>query len=235
MYQEEKSVLAERMTELRKRHNLTQEDIAKYLNCNRATVANYENGKRQPDYNTLIKLAKKHGVSTDYLLGFTDVTTTDRDLKFICDYTGLSEKSVKLLRYVKENYKNENKYDGRQKSINEVLDIANALLEHSPFGLDEIALLTAEYKNALIQEAKNIEATIENSNNELQYLDALCELSLNGKQIEYKCYDIQEAFKDFIKSYAKDEIDQYQKMRENMFNAIETYAKIKKEEKAGEP
>lgn len=91
MYQEEKSVLAERMTELRKKHNLTQEDIAKYLDCNRATVANYENGKRQPDYNTLIRLAKRYSVSTDYLLGLTDVTTTNRDLKFICDYTGLSE------------------------------------------------------------------------------------------------------------------------------------------------
>lgn len=97
MYQEEKSVLAERMTELRKKHNFTQEDIAKYLDCNRATVANYENGKRQPDYNTLIKLAQKYSVSTDYLLGLTDVTTTDRNLKFICDYTGLSEEAIASL------------------------------------------------------------------------------------------------------------------------------------------
>lgn len=103
MYQEEKSVLAERMTELRKKHNFTQEDIAKYLDCNRATVANYENGKRQPDYNTLIKLAQKYGVSTDYLLGLTDVTTADRDLKFICDYTGLSEKSVQILHFFKDS------------------------------------------------------------------------------------------------------------------------------------
>lgn len=99
MYQEEKSVLAERMTELRKKHNFTQEDIAKYLDCNRATVANYENGKRQPDYNTLIKLAKRYNVTTDYLLGVTDVTTTNIALKFICDYTGLSEKSVDILHY----------------------------------------------------------------------------------------------------------------------------------------
>lgn len=102
MYQEEKSVLAERMTELRKKHNFTQEDIAKYLDCNRATVANYENGKRQPDYNTLIKLAKRYNVTTDYLLGVTDVTTTDKDLKFICDYTGLNEKSIITLSKFKE-------------------------------------------------------------------------------------------------------------------------------------
>lgn len=102
MYQEEKSVLAERMTELRKKHNFTQEDIAKYLDCNRATVANYENGKRQPDYNTLIKLAKRYNVTTDYLLGLTDITTTDKDLKFICDYTGLNEKSIITLSKFKE-------------------------------------------------------------------------------------------------------------------------------------
>lgn len=102
MYQEEKNILAERITELRKNNNYTQEDISVYLNCNRATVANYESGKRQPDYNTLIKLAKKYDVSTDYLLGVTDTATTDENLKFICDYTGLSENFLDFLLFEKE-------------------------------------------------------------------------------------------------------------------------------------
>ncbi|MER3120759.1 helix-turn-helix transcriptional regulator [Bacillus altitudinis] len=39
----------------------------------RATYANYERGYRQPDYDTLIKIADFFEVTTDYLLRGEDV------------------------------------------------------------------------------------------------------------------------------------------------------------------
>lgn len=54
---------------LRKSICKTQEDVAKDLNITRATYANYECGKTQPDINTLIKIANYYGVSLDYLCG----------------------------------------------------------------------------------------------------------------------------------------------------------------------
>jgi len=65
-------VLAQRLTQLRKDREKTQEDIAGYLGISRPTYTGYESGRRQPDYDTLIKLAIFFGVSVDYLLGIKE-------------------------------------------------------------------------------------------------------------------------------------------------------------------
>lgn len=53
---------------LRKANGKTQSDIAEYLGCTVQTVANYENGRRNADYETQLKLAEYFGVSLDYLV-----------------------------------------------------------------------------------------------------------------------------------------------------------------------
>ena len=67
-----------------------KDDLAKLLNCNRASIANYENGKRTPDINMIIKIAKHYGTTTDYLLGATDNKTIDITIQNISKYTGLN-------------------------------------------------------------------------------------------------------------------------------------------------
>lgn len=62
-----------RLHTLRKERKLRQEDMAKQLGIARTTYAMYEQGKREPDYNTLIKLATFFEVSIDYLLGTTEI------------------------------------------------------------------------------------------------------------------------------------------------------------------
>ncbi len=47
--------------------------MAKQLGIARTTYAMYEQGNREPDYNTLIKLATFFEVSIDYLLGKTEI------------------------------------------------------------------------------------------------------------------------------------------------------------------
>ncbi|PGM75489.1 transcriptional regulator [Bacillus cereus] len=62
-----------RLHTLRKERKLRQEDMAKQLGIARTTYAMYEQGNREPDYNTLIKLATFFEVSIDYLLGTTKI------------------------------------------------------------------------------------------------------------------------------------------------------------------
>ncbi|PHA25574.1 transcriptional regulator [Bacillus cereus] len=62
-----------RLLTLRKERKLRQEDMAKQLGIARTTYAMYEQGNREPDYNTLIKLATFFEVSIDYLLGTTKI------------------------------------------------------------------------------------------------------------------------------------------------------------------
>ena len=62
------STTSERLKRLRKIYNLTQDDIAKYLDVHRTTVTQYESGEIIPTTQNIIKLAKLYNVTTDYIL-----------------------------------------------------------------------------------------------------------------------------------------------------------------------
>lgn len=53
----------------RKKHNLSQAEIAKKINVSQQAYANYENGTRLPNIEILIKIADEYGVSLDILTG----------------------------------------------------------------------------------------------------------------------------------------------------------------------
>lgn len=61
-----------RVLQLRNNFNLTQEELGNILGLGRTTYAMYEQGKREMDYETLVKLADRFKVSLDYLFGRTD-------------------------------------------------------------------------------------------------------------------------------------------------------------------
>ena len=62
----------ERIRNLREDKDLTQQQVADMLFVNRRTYAAYENGVNSMTPETLIKIAKLHNVSVDYLLELTD-------------------------------------------------------------------------------------------------------------------------------------------------------------------
>ncbi|SHH73526.1 helix-turn-helix domain-containing protein [Sporanaerobacter acetigenes] len=65
-------LISERLKELREEKNLLQKDLAKHLNISTSAYGYYEQGKRNPDTETIEKLADFFNVSTDYLLGRTN-------------------------------------------------------------------------------------------------------------------------------------------------------------------
>lgn len=83
-----------RLTELREEKGLNKKEIAKELKLPYTTYLNYENDEREPNSDTLIKIAKYFNVSIDYLLGVSDVRTTDINVRQIRNATGLTEKSI---------------------------------------------------------------------------------------------------------------------------------------------
>ncbi len=75
-------MFAKRITDLREGKNLYQKDIAEIFKVEQATVSNWENGKRIPDSDMLIKLANFFSVSIDYLLGNDkEETNIEKELK----------------------------------------------------------------------------------------------------------------------------------------------------------
>ena len=67
-----KLTTGERLTDLRREHNLTLEQVSEQTGIVKSTLSNYENDKK-PDINlgALEKLAALYGVGLDYLLGLT--------------------------------------------------------------------------------------------------------------------------------------------------------------------
>ena len=58
-----------RIYELRVDRDMTQQQVADYLTCNRQVYARYERGLREIPVSMVIKLAKLYNVTVDYLLG----------------------------------------------------------------------------------------------------------------------------------------------------------------------
>ena len=62
----------EKLRELRKLNKITMKELGKELNLAESTISLYENGYREPDYNTLLRMADFFHVSIDCLLGRED-------------------------------------------------------------------------------------------------------------------------------------------------------------------
>ena len=61
-----------RLKEIRVKRGISQLKLAMDLNVNQNSISRYESGLREPDYNTLIKIADYFKVSIDYLLYRTE-------------------------------------------------------------------------------------------------------------------------------------------------------------------
>ncbi len=95
---------------------ISKKEAADTLHMPYNTYSNYEADLREPNSETLIKIAAFYETSIDYLLGLTKIRKIDADLQAIYKYTGLSEKAIDFIHsLVLDSSKNE-------------LDVLNALL-----------------------------------------------------------------------------------------------------------
>lgn len=66
-------MLSNRLLELRGKVGLSQKELSDRLKMARTTYSGYENGSREPDHETLKRIADFYEVTTDYLLGREDI------------------------------------------------------------------------------------------------------------------------------------------------------------------
>ena len=62
-----------RLKELRTEKVATQKEVADYICCSPLVYSRYERGEREPDIDTLCRLADYFEVSIDYIVGRTNV------------------------------------------------------------------------------------------------------------------------------------------------------------------
>ncbi|MBD0379770.1 helix-turn-helix domain-containing protein [Paenibacillus sedimenti] len=86
----------DRIALLREKHALTQEELAHKLGISRASLSHYETSRREPDYDTIAKIASFFHVTIDYLLGRTNKSdiVLDQDVREFVDQLELSDDAI---------------------------------------------------------------------------------------------------------------------------------------------
>lgn len=223
-----RNILGERLKSARVKAGQTQEDIAKLLRVQRQVISYFENGSRTPNIDDLIKLAEIFGTSTDYLLGLTDAQSTDLEVKYICDYTGLSEAAVSELHNNKELI---NGCNDELAIIDETirmyahsreaaLDIVNLFIEDH---MSEMGRHLYKYKIGITEAIKEHHAYIDNWNTEAEesteghmghivnkfvfvFPDIASEKGTAKEQLaKYELYEAADDFKSLLKELASEE------------------------------
>ena len=85
-----------RIRDLREDRDLRQIDVADATGIDQKTLSNYETGKTNPDSYSIMKLADFFKVSTDYLLGYSDLNI--RNKKDVLKRLGKIEDDIRVLR-----------------------------------------------------------------------------------------------------------------------------------------
>lgn len=106
----------ERLVEVREKFGYTRKHLADELGMSYRTITNYENGEREPGHSYIVEITKKFGVSSDYILGVSDVMVPPTEIKKAPPYSGealrlagdydqLDEHGQRLLRLVADEEK----------------------------------------------------------------------------------------------------------------------------------
>lgn len=98
---------ADTLKRLRKSKNITQKQLADYLNVTRSTIAGYETRHHHPDFKNLEKISQYFHVSINFLLSGSEELI---DCEIWNAYSKLSQESKHdVLKYMKSlQAKNEN-------------------------------------------------------------------------------------------------------------------------------
>lgn len=72
---------ANRLKQIRIERKVTQKELAAYLNVSQNAIFNWENGKREPPFETIIKIADYFEVSPTYIMGW------ESDIESLCGMT----------------------------------------------------------------------------------------------------------------------------------------------------
>ena len=106
--------IGEKIKELRKAQDVTQEKLADYLNISYQAVSKWENGLALPDLSLIPALANFFGVTSDYLLDISLDNKSEKIENVLKEarsytHTGEIEKSIAVIEEALKTYPNEHK------------------------------------------------------------------------------------------------------------------------------
>ena len=204
IYKGYNNIFAERLRHLMEVRKITQQTLSENTNCTRQAIAQYVSGLNAPNVDKLVSIAEYFGVSTDYLLGLSDAETNDKDVQFICDYTGLNERSILTLN----KFRNVSNFE----FLNYLILSYDFL-----FGADQYKTFSEESNKMLdcalndIEHCNTLEEDVKNENDQTilkeynqalnEYKNTLNEMLDTIDIAELRYYRLVEGFKSCLDSF----------------------------------
>ena len=90
-----------RLRELLAENGKSQKELAEAMGKTRQAIGYYADGSSSPDWEALKFIANYFEVSADYLLGLSDVKSSEANMQMVCNYTGLSEDAIFALQDIR--------------------------------------------------------------------------------------------------------------------------------------
>ena len=84
-------MFADRLKELRKERNVTQIQLAEALGVSKGTVAMWETGKREPNFDMINRLSDFFDRRIDYILGYSEDASSPRMTEEEMDFLARSD------------------------------------------------------------------------------------------------------------------------------------------------
>ncbi|UAK17597.1 helix-turn-helix domain-containing protein [Sporolactobacillus terrae] len=97
-----KKALGDRLKELRESKRLSQKEAASRFGITNFQLSRYETGKANPDPDLIAKFAEYYEVTSDYLLGLSDIKNPEKrsESRFFFDLDDATEEDLEDLEQV---------------------------------------------------------------------------------------------------------------------------------------
>ncbi len=141
----EQSLLSQRLKELRKVYNYTQDYVAAVIGTTRQTYSHYETGRRKPSTETLYKLSGLYNISVDDLLHLS--VELDRNVYY--EAPGPSKTSEDLSAYLEyfNDPRNQKKFQYNSNLEKELLYYFQMISDHDKREIIEFTKIKAKWKS----------------------------------------------------------------------------------------
>lgn len=112
---------------------VSQQELADYLGLKaRQSVSAYCDGSGQPSWENIAKIAEYFSVSTDWLLGVTNIESVERNIQVAASTLGISGKAAENLARISTETEDDNIFISLKKSaardaLNRILELEDVL------------------------------------------------------------------------------------------------------------
>lgn len=176
-----------RLKKLREASGVNQAQLAEELGVSRGSISFYENGDRIPDIEFLFRMAKHFNVSSDWLLGLTDIQNPDTNISFALQCLGLSDSSAKTLLAIKKDSESKDVPEGAKVlpstldkfltnsnviilllNIQRYIDVYKKVVSYNEFGLRDECVKCLEFEGIPLYDFDILKIKFENISDELK-------------------------------------------------------------------